>query len=94
MISPPDGQRFRRTWNRMDVRTARQTPLKPVLESLGYRLEPRKDDNYLVLGLSDEILVKEHYWVCTDDGSAGNTIDFLVKIQGMTFSEAMHLLTS
>lgn len=82
------------TWKRVDVRAARQTPLKPILESLGYRLEPRQDDNYLVLGLSDEILVKEHYWVCTDDGSAGNTIDFLVNIKGMTFSEAMHLLTS
>ena len=82
------------TWKRIEIRAARQTPLKPVLEGLGYRLEPRKDNNYLVLGLSQEVIVKDHYWVRTDDGSAGNAIDFLVKIQGMTFSEAMHLLTS
>ena len=82
------------TWKRSEIRAARQMPLKPILEGLGYRLEPRRDENYLVVGLSEEFLVKEHYWVCTDDGSAGNTIDFLVNIQGMTFSEAMHLLFS
>ena len=82
------------TWKRIEIRIARQTPLKPVLEALGYRLEPRRDNNYLVIGLSEEVIVKDHYWVCTDDGSAGNAIDFLVNIQGMTFSEAMHLLTS
>ena len=82
------------TWKRIEIRAARQTPLTPVLEGLGYRLEPRRDDNYLVVGLSEEIIAKDHYWVCTDDGSAGNAIDFLVNIQGMTFSEAMYLLTS
>ena len=75
------------TWKRIHVRAARQTPLKPVLEALGYQLEPRKANNYLVLGLAEEVIIKDHYWVCTDDGSAGNAIDFLVNIQGMTFSE-------
>jgi thermostable 8-oxoguanine DNA glycosylase len=82
------------TWKRIEIRTARQAPLKPVLEGLGYRLEPRRDDNYLVVGLPQEVIIKDHYWVRTDDRSAGNAIDFLVDIQGMTFSEAMHLLTS
>ena len=42
----------------------------------------------------DEIIIKDHYWVCTDDGSAGNTIDFLFKIQGLSFREAMEQLCS
>ena len=58
-------------WNRSEIRRARQTPLKPVLERLGYRLNPIANDNYVVIGLPQDIVVKDHYWVCTDTGSAG-----------------------
>ena len=34
-----------------------------------------------------------HSWQCPDSGQAGNAIDFLVKIRGVTFNEAMLLLT-
>jgi len=81
-------------WTKAEIRAARQTPLKPVLEQLGYRLEPRKDDNYLVLDTPEEIVVKDHYWVCLDDGAAGNAIDFLVDVEGMTFKKAVELLLS
>jgi len=81
-------------WNRSDIRRARQTPLKPVLERLGYRLNPTAHDNYVVIGLSQDIVVKDHYWVCADTGDAGNAIDFLVRIKGTSFHEAMRLLTS
>jgi hypothetical protein len=81
-------------WKRSEIRAARQTPLKPVCEALGYRLEHIRDGNYRILQLPNEIILKDHYWVCTDDGSAGNAIDFLVKIQGKTFSQAMQLLRS
>jgi hypothetical protein len=81
-------------WNRSDIRRARQTPLKPVLERLGYRLNPIANDNYAVIGLSQEIVVKDHYWVCADTGSAGNAIDFFVRVKGASFNEAMRLLTS
>lgn len=81
-------------WNRAQIRTARQKSLKPVLEALGYRLTPTSQDNYLVHDLPGEIVVKDNYWVCLDDGSAGNAIDFLVKRQGKTFSQAMELLLS
>jgi len=82
----------RSTWTKAEIRAARQAPLKPLLERLGYRLSPTGQDNYLVVGLPSEIVIKAHYWVCLEDGSAGNAIDFLVKIQGKSFSEAMHLL--
>ena len=81
-------------WNRSDIRRARQTPLKPVLERLGYRLNPIANDNYVIIGLAQDIVVKGHYWVCTDSGAAGNAIDFLVRVKGASFNEAMRLLTS
>ena len=81
-------------WNRSDIRRARQTPLKPVLEQLGYRLQPLQNGNYLVSGLSPQIVVKDHYWICADTGSAGNAIDFFVRVKKTSFNEAMLLLTS
>lgn len=80
------------TWNRSDIRRARQAPLKPVLEELGYQLQPLRNGNYLVRHLAAEIVIKDHYWVSKDHGAAGNAIDFLVEVQGMTFSQAMDVL--
>lgn len=82
------------TWKRSEIRAARQVPLKPVLESLGYRLQPLRNGNYLLRHLVAEIVVKDHFWVSKDAGVAGNTIDFLVEVQGMSFSQAMNLLRS
>ena len=81
-------------WNRSEIRRARQTPLKPVLERLGYRLNPMANDNDVVIGVSPDIVVKDRYWVCADTGQAGNAIDFFVKIRGLSFHEAMKLLAT
>lgn len=80
-------------WTKADIQRARRTPLKPVLEKLGYRLEPRPNGNYAIAGLAPEIVVKDHYWVCADDGSAGNAIDFFVRLKNTSFNDAMKLLT-
>ena len=80
-------------WNRSEIRRARQTPLKPVLERLGYRLHPIANDNYVVLGFSQDIVVKDHYWVCADTGDAGNAIDFFVQVLGLSFHDAMRQIT-
>ena len=79
-------------WTRSEIRAARKTPLKPLLEQLGYRLSPTGQGNYALLGRSEEVVVKDHYWVRLQDGVAGNAIDFLVKIHGMSFAEAMQIL--
>jgi hypothetical protein len=79
-------------WTRAQIRTARQRPLKPVLESLGYRLAARRDGNYEVIGMAAEVMIKDHYWVRSEDGAAGNAIDFFVKIEGKSFNNAMQLL--
>jgi hypothetical protein len=80
-------------WTKADIRHARQTPLKPVLEKLGYRLEPRPHDNYAISGITPEIVVRDHYWVCTETGAAGNAIDFFVRLKNTSFNDAMKLLT-
>ena len=88
-------------WTKADIQRARKTPLKPVLEKLGYRLEPIANDNYLLIGpalspsngVPQEVVVKDHYWVCTETGSAGNAIDFFVRLKNTSFHEAMKLLT-
>jgi hypothetical protein len=82
----------RSAWTKADIRRARQTPLKPVLEHLGYRLQPLQSGNYLVAGLAPEIIVKDHYWICTDTGAAGNAIDFLVRVKKASFNDALRLL--
>lgn len=81
------------SWSKGDIRCARQTPLKPVLEQLGYRLEPRANDNYAISAQCGEIVIKDHYWNCPATGQAGNAIDFLVLIRGASFHEAMTQLT-
>ena len=82
------------TWTRSEIRSARLVPLVPVLQRLGYRLEPAGGDNYRLRlpHPAKVIVIKDHYWRCPDDGSAGNSIDFFMKIQGLTFHHAMQLL--
>jgi hypothetical protein len=90
----------RSAWTKADIRRARQAPLKPVLEHLGYRLQPLQNGNYLITGLAPEIVVKDHYWVCTDTGAAacpelcrgGNAIDFLMRVRKTSFNDALRLL--
>lgn len=77
-----------------EIRAARKTPLKPLLEARGYRLKPRSAGNYDLLGVAGEIVLKEHYWVRLEDGAAGNAIDFFVRIEGRSFNEAMQLLAA
>lgn len=84
------------TWKRSEIRQARQTQLKPVLERLGYKLRPAGDDNYRVILPKPpaEIIIKHNYWRRPDTGQAGNAIDFFVKLLGFSFNKAMELLTS
>lgn len=81
------------SWTRAQIRSARQIPLKPVLERLGYRLLPRPGGNWHIEGLCPDILVKDHYWLCPDTGQAGNAIDLLLRIRHMSFNQAMEHLT-
>jgi hypothetical protein len=86
------------TWTPADIRAARQAPLAPILQRLGHKLHPTGGGNFrlhlpqLATESAKEILIKENYWRRPDDGAAGNTIDFFVKIQGLTFKHAMTII--
>lgn len=80
------------TWTREQIRSARQAHLKPVLESLGYRLRPFKNNNYEVCGLTCTVIIKANYWTCTDDQRSGNVIDFCMQILNMSFHQAMEII--
>ena len=71
------------------------TPLIPGDQDLcNCRFEAINNGNYVVHGLLYEIVIKENYWVRAENDTAGNSIDFLVKIKGMTFYKAMNMLLS
>ena len=82
----------RNKWTPQQIHAARRVLLKPLLEQLGYRLDPLENGNSKAYGLPREIVVKEHYWSCPGDGTGGNAIDLLVQLLGMRFNEAMSLL--
>ncbi len=101
MTCPPEHGRRRCNWTRADIRAARQKPLKPFLERLGYRLTSAGGSNFRITGCPPErkgqaagIVIKHHYWTDPENGAAGNAIDFMVKIIGMRFNQAMQLLLS
>jgi len=82
------------TWTHTEIRKSRKKVLKPILENLGYRLKPLKQNNYLVMNMPDKIIIKESYWINQVDGTSGNAIDFFVKLCGKNFNETMKLLQS
>jgi hypothetical protein len=79
-------------YNHTQIRQARQTELKPILEKLGYQLQPQPDDNYKIINLKKQITIKQGYWICHDDNTHGNAIDFMTKIEHKSFAQAMKIL--
>ena len=95
MTSKQSDRSHRNAWTKADIRRARQTPLKPVLEAMGYQLQPLRNGNYHLCRLDCDIVIKDHFWIDKDaDAStrAGNAIDFLVQVEGMSFAQAMETL--
>lgn len=88
----PSNTPCKNTWKKADIRTARQVILKPVLEALDYQLQHKGGENYKVLALPKDITIKESYWICHDDGTSGNAIDFMIQIDGKSFAQAMQIL--
>lgn len=79
-------------WTSTQIRTARRVALEPLLEQMGYRLQPLENGNKEVHGLPKPIIIKAHYWHAPEDGTGGNAIDLLTRIIGMNFNEAMEQL--
>ena len=79
-------------WTSQQIRVARHVELKPLLESMGYRLQALTDGNREVHGLPKKIIIKQHYWTSPEDNTGGNAIDLLTHVIGMSFSKAMKRL--
>lgn len=76
------------TWTKNEIRMARKKPLAPILLKKGYRLTKMPQENYRLDQYGD-LVVKEHYWIWKKTRQAGNTIDFFISVEKLTFKEAM-----
>ena len=91
------------TWTKQQIRDARKIKLVPILIERSYRLYPLKNDNYRILPDDPDacserrrgagVIVKESFWIWHEKNIYGNTIDFLMKIEGMSFNQAMQIVT-
>jgi len=70
-----------------------------------YRLDPLDNDNYRIVpdagapGMlstvsqhGSGIVVKNNFWIWHEKDISGNTIDFFVKIEGLSFNQAMQII--
>ena len=75
-------------WTREQIRAARIAPLAPLLQRRGLQLIERPAQNF-ELAAYPGLLIKDSYWRWPQRELAGNTIDFLVQVFGLSFHEAM-----
>ena len=78
-------------WTREKIRTARVTPLVPLLQQRGLPLRPRDADNF-ELATHPGLWLKDRYWRWPERNQAGNAIDFCVQILGLNFHDALRAL--
>jgi hypothetical protein len=75
-------------WSRDQIRAARHALLPQILEREGLALRPTGAGNFK-LPEHPEMIIKDCYWRSSRSEESGNTIDFLVKVRGMSFDQAM-----
>lgn len=79
-------------WTSTDIEQARRTALAPLLVRRGYQLRELGEGAWLVANRFPGILVRGHHWSWPKARQQGNTIDFLMYVEGLTFAEIMRLL--
>ena len=89
----PGGRAPAPRWSREQIRAARIAPLLPLLQKQGLQVIQRAADNF-ELAAYPGLLIKQSYWRWPQRNLAGNAIDFFVQVLGMTFHDAMRLITS
>ena len=92
MTAPPHPNPKATRWSKQQIRHARSVPLAPLLRKRGLNLLPLNAGNFAV-EQHPGILVKESYWRWPDRELAGNTIDFFIRVLGMSFHQAMQEIT-
>lgn len=79
-------------WSREQIRAARIAPLLPLLRKRGCQLLELPAGNF-ELRAYPGLLVKDSYWRWPQRQLAGNTIDLFVQVLGLSFHDAMRLIT-
>ena len=80
-------------WTREQIRAARLAPLTPLLQKRGLQIVEREAGNF-TLPSYPGLIVKDSYWRWPERNLAGNAIDFCVQVLGLSFHDAMRLITS
>ena len=79
------------TWSKTEIRLARKLPLAPLLQQRGLTLHELPGDNYRVERFGD-LVVRDHFWNWKSHQLQGNTIDFFILVENLSFAQAMELL--
>ncbi|MCK5845063.1 MAG: hypothetical protein KAG97_10170 [Victivallales bacterium] len=75
-------------WSREQIRMARRKQLAPLVQKLGLELRDRGGGN-MELSQYPGLVIKNSYWIWPEKELSGNTIDFFVKVPGMSFNDTM-----
>jgi len=78
------------SYSKEEIVAARRTNLVEWLQDQGYDLKKQGKD-WRVIGYNG-LFARGNSWKDFYNGTGGNTLDFLIKVEGMTFSEAMKAL--
>ena len=78
-------------WSKRDIQNARKATLSDILFKRGYRLINLNNENFKVERYG-QLIIKRNYWYWKNKKISGNTIDFFVKIEKMSFLEAMTII--
>lgn len=92
MTAPLSDPRHQPRWSREQIRAARVVPLLPLLQKQGLQVIQRAAGNF-ELAAYPGLLIKDSYWRWPQRNLAGNAIDFFVQVLGMSFHDAMRLIT-
>lgn len=79
-------------WTKEQIRSARMAPLLPLLQNRAIALVEKEAGNF-ELPAFPGLILKDSYWRWPQRELAGNTIDFFVKVLGLSFNDAMRQIT-
>lgn len=80
-------------WSKQQIRNARMVALAPLLTGRGRTLKALTDANYCVSDY-DDLIIKNNYWHWPSQNLDGNAIDYFTKVEKLTFSQTMQILTN
>jgi hypothetical protein len=80
------------TWDKYQIYEASLTPLAPLLRDLGFVLRPLPHGAFLVASYED-LTINYCFWQWPSHGLRGNAIEFFTQVRGLSFQQAMFILT-